>query len=369
MNHFFEQIKGQLATKKPFVVYRKPKESIVKAILQNNDDLHFVEDYKETGFVLTPFDVTNASILIPLDTVLVTNYKKEDTLKREEIVPFDKLSIKSDKDFHIGIVKKAINKIKSGTLEKVVLSRKIEVECIKEPLHLFKQLLAEYASAFCYLWYHPKVGMWMGATPEVLLKATNQKIETSSLAGTQVYKEGKTPIWGEKEYNEQNVVTQYIQNSLKNKVNNFNVGEIESVKAGKLWHLQTKISGLMTNNLKDILLALHPTPATCGLPKKEAKTFIVNNEGYDRKFYTGFIGELNFTEETYRNKTKRNTENRAYMTIKKATSVYANLRCAEIIDSKVIIYVGGGITIDSNPEKEWNETIAKSGTILRIVLK
>jgi isochorismate synthase len=40
-----------------------------------------------------------------------------------------------------------------------------------------------------------------------------------------------------------------------------------------------------------------------------------------------------------------------------------NLRCAQIFQNQIKIYVGGGITAESNPEKEWEETELKSGTV------
>ncbi|TVZ10186.1 isochorismate synthase [Cellulophaga sp. RHA_52] len=369
MNQFFDQLQEQLNAQKPFVVYRKPNEDVVTAVLQEDAVLHYVKDYQESGFVFAPFDSNSASILIPNKTIIITNYSAEEQTKSTADASTVNTSIQTEKEAHIALVKNGVSAISKGLLTKVVLSRSIEKITQKEPLALFKELLATYKTAFCYLWYHPKVGMWLGATPEVLLKTTNQRIETSSLAGTQVYKEGEEPVWGEKEYNEQDVVTQFIKNELADKVVNLKAGSVASVRAGKLWHLRTKITGVMHNNLKEILTALHPTPATCGFPKLAAKEFILTHENYNRSFYTGFLGELNFSKEQFRAKTKRNIENRAYTAITKVSNLYVNLRCAELTQDVVKVYVGGGITIGSNPEKEWEETVAKSGTMLRIILK
>lgn len=369
MNHFFEQLQAQLNSQKPFVVYRKPNEAIVTALLQQDAVLHYVKDYQESGFVFAPFDSTMASILIPNTTVITSNYNVEEQTVSNVDADIVISSTQKEKEAHIALVKSGVATISKGMLTKVVLSRSIKNPTKKEPLELFKELLTAYNTAFCYLWYHPKVGMWLGATPEVLLKTNNQRLETSSLAGTQVYKEGQEPVWGEKEYNEQDVVTHFIKKELADKVTHLKVTEVTSVRAGKLWHLRTKITGVMQNNLQDILVALHPTPATCGLPKQEAKEFILANENYNRSFYTGFLGELNFSKEQYRAKTKRNIENRAYSAITKVCNLYVNLRCAELTNDAVKVYVGGGITIGSNPEKEWEETVAKSGTMLRIILK
>jgi isochorismate synthase len=92
--------------------------------------------------------------------------------------------------------------------------------------------------------------------------------------------------------------------------------------------------------------ALHPTPAVCGLPKESAKEFILENEGYDRSFYTGFLGELS-------------VENRS--------NLFVNLRCMQVKDATYYIYIGGGITSASVPEKEWEETVAKSKVMLRVL--
>ncbi|MCK0156631.1 chorismate-binding protein [Cellulophaga sp. F20128] len=369
MKHFFEQLKSQLVDKKPFVAYRKPNDFVVKAVLQNSDDLHYTWDYKETGFVFAPFNAKNDTVLIPLDTLLTAPYTPEGNSNENTALPLNTFATPIAKEFHTKLVTSAITNLAKGKLQKVVVSRKIEVGCSKKSLPMFKAMLDKYPTAFCYLWYHPKVGMWLGATPEVLLKTENQRIETSSLAGTQVWTKDEVPEWKSKEKYEQKVVTDFIVNALENKVSNLKLSTVTSIKAGNLWHLRTRITGLMSNNLKEILLALHPTPATCGLPKKEAQAFILKNENYDRTFYTGFLGELNYSEENHRANARRNIENRAYTVNKKTTNIYANLRCAELKENKAFVYVGGGITIDSNPEKEWEETVAKSETILRIILK
>ena len=108
---------------------------------------------------------------------------------------------------------------------------------------------------------------------------------------------------------------------------------------------------------------MHPTPAVCGFPKQVAKDFILENENYDRAFYTGFLGELNLKQSKTRNTNRRNVENNAYAVVKTQSNFYVNLRCMQLQEAKALIYVGGGITKDSNPEKEWEETVNKTKTI------
>ena len=68
-----------------------------------------------------------------------------------------------------------------------------------------------------------------------------------------------------------------------------------------------------------------------------------------------------------RNNNRRNIENSAYSDVKTYSNFYVNLRCAQIINKKALVYVGGGITRDSDPEKEWNETVNKTKTIVKVL--
>jgi isochorismate synthase len=71
---------------------------------------------------------------------------------------------------------------------------------------------------------------------------------------------------------------------------------------------------------------------------------VLDNEAYKRSYYTGFLGELN---------------------IHKNSNLFVNLRCMEIKRNNAEIYIGGGITKGSIPEKEWEETVAKSNIMLK----
>ncbi|MDB2606903.1 chorismate-binding protein [Zobellia sp.] len=362
---FFNKIESHLEKNLPFVAYRKPNEESLTAIFQEDDTLHQVKDYTETGFVFAPFDSDLKAVLLKLDEVVnLASYPS----KTGEFAKESREEHLEQKEFHLQIVKKGIAEIEVGNFDKVVLSRCIKTEVDREPLSLFRTLLLQYKAAFCYVWYHPKVGMWLGATPEILLTMQNRKLTTMSLAGTQNYKNEENPKWGNKELEEQQLVTEYILNALNTKVLGLERTPTESVRAGMLMHLRTKISGnAKQENLGAIIEALHPTPAVCGMPKDKTKAFILTNENYDREFYTGYLGELNFKIERSRNNRPRNTENNVYRSVSKNTTIFVNLRCMQVKGNTVHIYVGGGITKDSDPEKEWKETVAKSKTMLKVI--
>ncbi|MEZ4803019.1 MAG: chorismate-binding protein [Gelidibacter sp.] len=370
LDNFFEQLQRQFDSELPFVAYRKPNEATIKALLQNDMTLHEVSDYTENGFVFAPFDTEQKAVLIP--------YSSSKAFKSEFIKSNDSFKSKnfnsdnsSGRQFHMTLVQKGIDAIANGEFQKVVLSRKESVEIDEtNPISIFKNLLNTYETALVYCFYHPSVGLWLGATPETLLKIDGLKLITMALAGTQKYRGTTDVVWHQKETDEQQFVTDFIVKNLQSSAETVQLSETKTVKAGNLLHLQTEINANFKRdslNLKQLLGNLHPTPAVCGFPKNEAKQFILQTENYNREFYTGFLGELNLKERTSRNSNRHNVENDAYASIKTVTNLYVNLRCMQLKDKQAFIYVGGGITKDSIPENEWEETVSKSQVIKSIL--
>ncbi len=240
-------------------------------------------------------------------------------------------------------VASAIETIQTGTIKKVVLSRvkKIESNSSKNPLMVFYKLCVKYPAAFISLVYIPNELVWITATPELLVSTNKDEIRTVSLAGTKPLE--NTEPWGEKEKMEQQVVTDYIKDILKKYCESISVSGAQEVVAGNVKHLKSSFSARLNSNLWSLVSALHPTPAVCGIPLNEAKKFIKHTEGYDRKYYSGFLGPCNIDGKT---------------------DLFVNLRCAEVLTDSVNLYIGGGITKDSIPEKEWEETDLKSKTLL-----
>lgn len=363
--NFSLSVQEQLSKELPFVVYRKPQAAITTAIFQDDNALNTIKDFSETGFVFAPFDTESPYYFLKPDAIIIdsTSHRSK-SLKLNKRENLDRAA----KKFYINLVEKAISEIKNGAFHKVVLSRSIKVQCEIPPLELLQALMTRYDNALCYLWYHPKVGMWLGASPELLLHVENNRLTTMALAGTINYLEDNKPKWGDKEREEQDLVTKYITVALKEKIKDLKISETESVRAGNLWHLRTRLTGLMKDNLEEVIRALHPTPAVCGIPMDSAKDFIYNFEDHERQFYTGFLGELNFKIANDRAANKKNLENKAYKLIKTETELFVNLRCLRLTENIATLYVGGGVTKDSVPEKEWEETVAKSHTILDVFL-
>ncbi len=375
---FFESLNQQFENELPFVAYRKPNTLSVNAILQKDSELYTTNKFTESGFVFAPFDNKENAVLIPLENSntiicvqdILSQSEKSHIIgalnKNYDEIPAEvylersqKIGMTESKKHHINLVKKGIEAIRDKQFQKVVLSRQEIVSLTNNnPISIFKRLLNTYTFAFVYIWYHPKVGLWLGATPETLLKTQGNRFSTMALAGTQIYK-GKLDVeWNDKEKQEQQFVTDYIVSNLQSSVIKISKSKTETIKAGNLLHLQTIIKGtlnfklslsgealLKSENFKQVIRTLHPTPAVCGLPKNKSKEFILNNENYNREFYTGFLGEINADN----------------------SELYVNLRCMQLKDNKAILYVGGGITKDSIPENEWEETLNKAQIIKRVL--
>ena len=347
-NTFFKEVKLHLEQELPFVIYRKPNESIIQGLLQSTNALRTNKAFNKEGFVFSPFEEEDKD-----NTVWFYNNEckqVETTFVKEEVKTNELGKTTSiGREEHIAIITKAIKELQLGNLQKVVISRSEFIEIgIEQPLQWFKNIINSYLNTFCYLWYHPKVGMWLGATPETLIALNKNEFNTMALAGTMPYNGTEDVEWGAKEKEEQQIVVDSILEGLKPVTKQVEKGITLTQKAGSLLHLKTNIKGelLSPDDLKVLIGVLHPTSAVCGLPKEQSKAFILSNENYNRSYYTGYLG--NFTPE-------------------KETHLFVNLRCMQIHKNKAEVYVGGGITALSNAEAEWEETVNKS-QIMKTVL-
>jgi isochorismate synthase len=357
LNSIFDKITASYDKKMPFVAYRKPNTEELSAFFMSNDTVFETTNFTEAGFVFAPFSSNQKAILFP---------KEESVFFTEKLSFKNKIPLKNNFQHknnlkensrlaHIKIVEKAIDLISENELQKVVVSRQELVKITNfNLLEIYKKLLQTYANAFVYVWYHPKVGLWFGATPETLLQIEKTAFKTMSLAGTQVLNNTESIVWKTKELEEQQLVTNFITTQLKGIATDLEIDKTETVKAGNLLHLRTKVAGVLKTKatLKTLIRGLHPTPAVCGLSRKKATDFINQNENYNREFYTGFLGEINVL----------NTKN-----INPTSSLFVNLRCMKVANNIASIYIGGGITKDSSAKKEWEETVSKSKTMKRVL--
>ena len=353
MTDLFIKVKIQQEQKLPYVLFCKPNSDRIVGIFQKNDHLYFLESFEEKGFVFAPFEAETFPF-IPLEhsDVYVENISKKDNLIKRE---GNNYNSSIGKDYFEELVAKGIEAIENDDFIKVVLSRKEEVAISDFDIQTtIKKMIGQYPTAFNYCFFHPKIGTWIGATPEQFLKTNGNAMQTVALAGTQLATNEQNVTWQNKEAAEQQLVTDFIMESLQDLVKEVTVSSPYSVKAGNLWHIKTDISATLKSKkiLKKLIVALHPTSAVCGLPKEPAKEFILKNEGYNREYYSGFLGELNIDFVTFK-------------TLQ--TDLFVNLRCMKVLSDRVQLFIGCGITKDSNPQDEYKETVNKTMTMKKIL--
>ena len=251
------------------------------------------------------------------------------------------------------MVEQAIEKIKEGLFEKVVLSRYRDESLPSSfsPLHFFNRISKEYQNAFTSMVFIPSKGIWIGATPELLLSDDKNQFKTVSLAGTKKIEEGTSLseiAWTQKEIEEQALVSRYIINCFKKiRLREFHEHGPKTIQAGNLAHLKTEFvvdySEVNFENLADQMMELlHPTSAVCGMPIESTQPWLEAIEDYDREFYSGFLGPVNLNE---------------------STNLFVNLRCMKVTNGIVRFFAGAGITEDSNPHKEFLETEMKMNVL------
>lgn len=271
--------------------------------------------------------------------VVKSDYPSEGTIEVSETYS----DISTTEQQHASAVDKAINLITKEELEKVVVSRVKSIEIESAPEAAFYSKCQAHPDAFVYLIDHPTCGVWCGASPELLVSVSDNRLETVSLAGTRTLDQIKTSPWTSKEYAEQELVTDYIKDILeKQGATDLRIEPRDNLNYGNLVHLETRFHGTMKGEIEQLAKHLHPTPAVGGRPLVKACNFISESEGYDREYFTGYLGVETATGGAY----------------------YVNLRCAKWLKGGINIYAGGGIVEGSDILEEWKETEAKLCAIL-----
>lgn len=343
--------------KQPFAVFRLPEEKVPRLLTQEEGAVCTIYDLKDLnrqkGFVIAPFQVSETCPIVLIQPDRQEQLIDEDTKENPETtlqMQGQENKQSSPAEEYATRFHSFIKALSNNTFDKLVLSRALTVD--RTPVFslssVFHAACRQYVHSYIYLCYTPQTGLWMGSTPEIILSGESDEWSTVALAGTQPLRNGKLPqIWNEKNRKEQEYVTSYIRQQLRSlDIHSTEKGPYP-VYAGTLSHLKTDFRFSLKNNkeLGNLLKVLHPTPAVCGLPKEEAYRFILENEGYDRRYYSGFIGWLDPDGKT---------------------DLYVNLRCMHIEDKQLTLYAGGGLLASSELNDEWMETEKKMQTMKRL---
>ena len=356
-----------------FALYRLPHEQQVTMVAQTEGEpleLASCEALNgQTGFVVAPFAVsTDMPIVLIRPDIVKTFPSVPDSSSigncqfpwEEQSVPFggtaSSLGGNSNRTTYSDDFSRFFLHLKNGDFRKLVLSRCAE-EPVTEgvsPLELYQRACQLYPRLFISLVYTAKSGLWLTATPEILLEGKGNEWRTIALAGTMKLKgdellgEGESLTWSTKNIQEQRYVATYLKECLEQLADNIQEEGPRTVRAANLVHLRSDFTFTLLNNARvgNVLQMLHPTPAVCGLPKQEAYRFIMENEHTPRLYYSGFMGPLNMETSTH---------------------LYVSLRCMQITSGSYRMYAGGGLLKDSIEEQEWQETEAKLETMRRVI--
>ena len=336
-----------------FAIFRLPGATAPSFVMQCEGEPELLYDFEQlsgkSGYIIAPFRISEETpiLLINPDCINLDEVKSTDIYTSKRI---DKEKIYNiHKNEYYKLFYKFYEPINDGSLKKIVLSRSKTIAKNRgfSPGEAFFRAMDKYKHSYVYLINTPKTGTWLGSTPEMLLSGANNVWQTVALAGTRYPNRGNVS-WDDKNLREQHLVTSYILNQLAT----FNITpEINgpyTTRAANLAHLRTDLVFKLeeTTNLGKLIKSLHPTPAVSGLPKEEAYRYIEVHEGYNRKYYTGFLGMIDLDNET---------------------NIYVNLRCMEIHKSLLTLYSGSGLVLSSTSRDEWRETEQKLKTMAGIV--
>ncbi len=354
-----------------FAVWQSPGETIQHFIVDPTGNNYCPDAPLEDlppGFLFSPFDRSAARYFVKA----VHHFTSADSLSevKQNLFPEIPDSAGTHEKWYAGQVSvpqtdnyaqhihAAIQAIEAGVFQKVVLSRsrKAELSATFNLFRSFRELCMANPTALVSLVAIPGIGTWLGASPETLVRVdANNIFSTVAMAGTQRYEPGtelKKVAWTQKEIEEQAYVSRYIINCFKKiRLREFDEVGPRTAVAGNLLHLKTDYTVDMTAThflqLGSVMLdLLHPTSAVCGMPMEAALEFIRKTEPHRRSFYSGYLGPVK---------------------IRDPIQIHVNLRCLQLTQGSAVLYAGAGITIDSDPEREYQETEIKMEALLKLL--
>ena len=254
------------------------------------------------------------------------------------------------------MVEGAVTLIQRGAFEKVVLARTMQTSLPRPPVleSLMSSLGERYPDCYRFLIEMKPGKVFLGATPELLVKVQDSVFRTSALAGT--IARGETPeedqalgmalLESAKDRQEQEIVVRAMTEKLQPLVTELVVGSQPHLRRLRnVQHLETPVNGRLADccRLLDVVAALHPTPALGGWPAESALNYLRKAEPFSRGWYAAPVGWFD----------------------QHGNGLFAVAIRSGLIDGRdVTLFAGAGIVADSDPDKEWQETGLKFRPLL-----
>lgn len=255
-------------------------------------------------------------------------------------------------------VRRAVERIRDGQLDKVVLAREVRVHATVEidPAPVFDALRAVFPACYCYCVGSPELA-FLGASPELLLRRDGSRAQTVALAGSARRSAdpavdahlGEQLVQSPKNRVEHSIVARRIERTLDPVSLWVTAAEEPAlVQVHNVQHLATPIRAQLAEPVAAVELAglLHPTPAVGGEPRAAAQPLIPALEGLDRGWYAGAVGWTDLAEDG---------------------ELCVALRCALLRGPVAHLYAGCGIVADSVPAEELAETEVKLQALLPLL--
>jgi isochorismate synthase len=307
------------------LVYLPEEKEIKKYNAEHLESFKEIDSYwmQREGLLFYPFDRSKQAYFFGEN-------KPENPIKEFDLAPNDVLT-QSEYETSVFMAKA---EMADEELEKVVLARNLILEGDYDPMESFKKAVEYYPNCFgYYIDIGPEV--WVGASPELLLHFEDDVLYTVALAGTKSLSDSFT----DKEREEQDMVAQFIEDKLNLiGIMSYNKSETTEAHFGEIKHLKTTYAMAADKDVAlELLKHVQPTSAVCGLPRDKSFSFIQEFETMNRSFYSGITGILTETKATF----------------------FVNLRCMRFFGDKIELFAGAGITSESDPQSEWEETERK----------
>ena len=250
-------------------------------------------------------------------------------------------SVRSPESYE-GSVAEAVERIRSGEIEKVVLAREVVVRAgsAHDPAAIYDALRQGFPSCFNFC-AGTGEAVFIGASPELLVRCVGRGVATVGLA--------QQLLSSRKDRGEQAVVVRRIVKTLsKLSVWVEAAEEPEIIKVANIQHLGTPVYAQLAQPRTAIELAglLHPTPAVGGEPWKKASKVMAEVEQMDRGWYAGPVGWMDGSGDG---------------------EFCVALRSALIRDREAHLFAGVGVVADSDPAAELAETEIKLSALLPLL--
>jgi menaquinone-specific isochorismate synthase len=248
----------------------------------------------------------------------------------------------------------------AGTLRKVVLAREVVVEA-DQPLSVAAVLeRLRHAYPSCMLFRTAGEHPLVGASPELLVARTGDHVRAHPLAGTAPRSGDPSTdarlaaelIASTKDQEEHRVTIDMVHDTLLPFCSYLDEEAEPSVVAmANVQHLGTLVEGRLARppaHVIELVRALHPTPAVCGVPREAALAVIERVEGIDRGCYAGPVGWVDAA----------------------GNGEWAvGIRCAEVTGARARLFAGVGVLAGSDPQAELAETRAKLQALLSVLVQ